>query len=79
LSLNFTDTTLLDLPIHPVNRLHQPSYAMFQKHFNNLLYMSDDEYQNLTRESSYFLNSYDPVNPTHIMLRRFIESTILRN
>jgi len=77
LSLNFTDSTLLDLPVHPINRLHQPSYTIFQNHFHNLLNMSEDNYQNLTRESSYFLNSYDLASSTHVMLRRFIETTIL--
>ena len=77
LSLNFTDTNLLNLPIHPMNQLQQPSYATFRKHFNDLLNMGNDDYRNLTRESSCFLNSYDPANPTHIMLRSFIESTIL--
>ena len=76
LSLNFTDSTLLDLPVHSINRLRQPSFATFQKHFNDLLKMSHDDYWHLTQESSYFLNSHDPANPTHTMLRKYIESII---
>ena len=79
LSFNFSDTSLLDLPVHPICRLHKPDYKSFFERFQELRNLSPDEFRDLTRDSARFINSYDPGHPTHVVLRTFIEQAILES
>jgi hypothetical protein len=77
LSLNFSETPLLDLPVHPICRLHKPNFNSFSERFQELRNLKPDEFQDLTRQSTRFINSYDSRRPTHVILRTFIETALL--
>jgi hypothetical protein len=77
LSFNFSETPLLDLPVHPICRLHKPDFKMFSERFQELRDLSYDEFRDLTRQTTQLINSYDHEHPTHIVLRTFIEAAIL--
>jgi hypothetical protein len=78
LSFNFSDTPLFDLPVHPICRLHQPDFTTFCQRFEELRNLSHDDFWELTRQSTRFINSYDSDRPTHVVLRAFIEAAILK-
>ena len=77
LSLNFSETPLLDLPVHPICRLHKPNFNSFSERFQEIRNLKPDEFQDLTRQSTRFINSYDSGRPTHVVLRAFIEAALL--
>jgi hypothetical protein len=77
LSFNFSETPLLDLPVHTICRLRKPNFASFSERFQELRNLTDEEFRDLTIESSRFVNSYDSGRPAHVVLRTFIESALL--
>ena len=78
LSFNFSETPLLDLPVHPICRLHKPDFTSFSERFQELRNLNYDEFRDLTRQSTRFINSYDSDRPAHVVLRTFIESALLK-
>ena len=77
LSFNFSETPLLDLPVHPICRLHKPNFVSFSERFQELRNLSDEEFRDLMGESTRFINSYDSGRPAHVALRAFIEAALL--
>ena len=78
LSFNFSDTPLLDLPVHPICLLNKPDFNSFSEHFQKLRNLNYDEFRNLTGKTTRFINSYDSGHPTHVVLRTFIEAAVLK-
>ena len=78
LSFNFSETPLLDLPVHPICRLHKPNFNSFSERFQELRNLNYDEFRDLTRQATQFVNSYDSGRPTHVVLRTYIESALLK-
>jgi hypothetical protein len=77
LSLNFSETPLLDLPVHPICRLHKPNFNSFSERFQELRNLNYDDFRDLTGKTTRFINSYDSGHPTHVVLRTFIETALL--
>ena len=77
LSFNFSETPLLDLPVHPICRLHKPDFTSFSERFQELRNLKPDEFQELTKQSTRFIYSYDLGRPAHVVLRTFIETALL--
>ena len=77
LVFNFLDTPLFDLPVHYICRLHKPNFNSFSERFQELCNLEPDEFENLTRQSTRFVNSYDSEHPTHVVLRTVIETALL--
>jgi hypothetical protein len=75
-ALNFTNSELLDLPIHEINRMKNPTFSQFEMRYTELVEMNIDAYKQLTESSTNFVISYAPNRPTHVVLREFIESSI---
>jgi hypothetical protein len=76
ISLNFSDTALLDLPVHAINRMNKPTYAEFEERYQNLVSMDQSAYLELTASETFNSISYDSRRPTHIAIRSFLESAI---
>jgi hypothetical protein len=77
LSFNFSDTPLLDLPVHPICRLHRPGFDSFSERFQELYNLSHSQFRDLTGDTTRFINSYDSRRPAHEVLRTFIEAALL--
>lgn len=77
LVFNFLDTPLFDLPVHNICRLHKPNFNSFSGRFQELGNLKPDEFQELTEQSTRYINSYDSKHPTHVVLRAFIERALL--
>ncbi len=78
LSFNFSDTPLLDLPVHPICLLNKPDFNSFFERFQELRALSIDEFRDLTGPTTRFINSYDPQHPTHVLLQTYIETEVLK-
>ncbi len=76
ISLNFTDTALLDLPVHAINRMNKPTYMQFEERYQNLVSMDQSAYLELTAQETYSSISYDLHKPAHVAIRSFLESAI---
>ena len=77
LVFNFLDTPLFDLPVHDICRLHKPNFNSFSERLKELRNLKPEEFQDLTGQSTRYINSYDSEHPTHVVLRTFIETALL--
>jgi hypothetical protein len=76
ISLNFSDTELLDLPVHTINRMNKPTYIQFEERYQKLTTMDQSAYVELTASETFNLISYDSRRPTHVAILSFLESAI---
>lgn len=66
---NVPDDEHYEMPEAGISYFHGDDYNAFKERVLGLLEMPQDNYEKLTREGARYINNYDPVNPTHEIIR----------
>lgn len=73
LACNFTGETIFEFPVHGPWYLTEASYEAFRDRLSMLKGLSMGEFAALVGEKGKHVIAYDPNNPTHLAISRYIE------
>jgi hypothetical protein len=76
LAVNLTDNATFDFPIPGIWSMKQPTYNEFENRLQELLQMSDEQWEQVSREARNHLMTYNPDCPPHVAINQEIKRAL---
>lgn len=78
LAVNLTDNAIFDFPIPGIWSMRQPTYNEFENRLQELLQMSDAQWEQVAQEARNHLMTYNPDCPPHVAINQEIKKALAR-